>query len=144
MRAITQSDTGLMRWVAFGAAALVAALYFLIGAGVLPIGKPADGSTGDLVGFGLMLGGIFVAVALIALRAHARRWWVAIAGLQVVVLVGYFAFASFREPPLEAWGLTIKALQAALLLAAIGLAVGRESGRANVSAGPRIAPASRA
>jgi hypothetical protein len=116
-----------MRWVAFSAAAAAAALYFLIGAGVLPIGTPADGSAGDLLGFGLTLGGTFAAIALLTLRARARRWWLAIAGIQVVVLVGYFAFASFREPQVEAWGLSIKALQAVLLLAAIGFVLRGET-----------------
>jgi len=118
MRAITVAEWGSARGVAFVAAAGASILYFLIGLGALEIGRPVDGSTGDLLGFGLTLGTTFALVALLAVRARARRWWVAIGALQVLVIAGYLAFASFREPPVEPWGLTIKVLQAVLLVVA--------------------------
>ena len=126
---------GPARLVAMGAALVTALLYILVGAGVLPIGRPADGSASDLVGFGVTLGGTFIIIALLSWRVRARVAWVAIAAIQLITIVGYFAAMSLREPPIELWGLMIKACQAVVLLAAgyvllahrpVALDIGRE------------------
>jgi len=108
---------GSAQAVAAGASALAALLYALIGLGVLAIGRPADGSAGDLVGFGVTLGGTFGIAAVLLTRFRSRVLWGAIAILQVIVLVGYFAFAGLREPPIELWGVAIKVCQGVVLLA---------------------------
>ena len=108
---------GTARAVAVGASALTALLYALIGLGVLTIGRPSDGSAGDLVGFGVTLGATFAIAALLLARLRSRALLVAIAALQVIVLVGYVAFAGLREPPVELWGIAIKVCQGVVLLA---------------------------
>jgi hypothetical protein len=47
--------------------------------------------------------------------------WAAVAVVQVIVLVGYVAFSSYREPPVELWGTLIKVTQAVILVAVIYL-----------------------
>jgi hypothetical protein len=108
---------GTAQAVAVGGSALAALLYALIGLGVLAIGRPADGSAGDLVGFGVTLAGTFALSALLLARIRSRAFLFAIVALQVIVLVGYFAFAYLREPPIELWGVVIKVCQAVVLLA---------------------------
>jgi hypothetical protein len=100
---------------AAGVAATTAIIYFLIGFEVLAIGQPADGSEGDILGFGLASGAAYLIIAglLVAVR---RRWaWIAIALFVAITIVIYFAAAGVREPPFETWGLLIKALQVILM-----------------------------
>ena len=112
------------------ASAAAAVLYVLIGVGLLSIGTAASGEAPDLLSFGLTMGVTFAVVTALLLRFRSRRLWVAIAVLQLVVIVGYFAMANIRTPPVEVWGLLIKACQAIVLVAAGMLALrGRESGR---------------
>ena len=129
------------RWVAVLAAAATAALYGLIGLGVLPIGVPADGSPPDLVGFGLGLGGIFALVAVSVALVRHRAVLAVAAALQVLVIVGYFALASVREPQFEVWGLVVKGCQAVLLVA-VGymLLAGRRTGLRGIGARTTTAP----
>jgi peptidoglycan/LPS O-acetylase OafA/YrhL len=112
------------RWVAAGASAVAAALYLLIGFGVVSVGESTTaGGAPDLLAFGLMTGGAFaVAAALLALR-ESRILWIALAALNVIVIVGYVAAASIRSPSYEPWGLGIKACQAVALVAVVYLAV---------------------
>jgi hypothetical protein len=46
-----------------------------------------------------------------------------IALFQLLPLIGYVAFASFREPPFELWGVLIKVCQVIVLVAASTLAI---------------------
>ncbi len=112
-----------VRYLAAAAAAAAAVLYLLIGAGVLSVGTAASGEATDLFSFGAMAGGTFAIVAALLLRFRSRPLWVAVGALQVVVIVGYFAVADVRTPPIEPWGLLIKASQAVVLLAVIALAI---------------------
>lgn len=68
---------------------------------MLWIGDPTTGEVTDLLSFGVTMGGLFAAVALVAWRATSRRLLVAIAVVQVIVILGYFAFAELRTPAFE-------------------------------------------
>jgi hypothetical protein len=120
------------RWVGTAAAALSAMLYALIGVEILTIGDARSGEN-DLLAFGLTAGIAFVLVALVVAFAKSR-WLLSLAGLfDVVVLVGYFAFAEMREPAFELWGLFVKLCQM-IVLAAIAYVLvrwpkGRSVGR---------------
>jgi hypothetical protein len=50
------------------------------------------------------------------------------------VIVGYFAVAGIREPPVELWGLLVKASQVVLLIAIGYLFVRVRSGEPDASA----------
>jgi len=64
----------------------------------------------------------FVGAVLVGL-ADRRIVYLGGAVVQVVVLVGYFAMASVREPRYDAWGLTMKAAQAVMLCVLVLLAL---------------------
>lgn len=110
---------GMPRGLAAVAALAAAALYFLIAAGVLDIGKSTNGQDPGLFEFGMLMGGIFVVVAAVLLRSRSRLLWIGIAVLQVIVLVGYVLAAQIRIPAFEVWGLVIKACQL-VVLAGVG------------------------
>jgi hypothetical protein len=109
--------TTVARYVAVACTAIAAILYLAIGFGVVSVGKPASGQAPDLLPFGLMVGGTFAVAAALLAVVRSRVVWVAVAALQIVVIVGYFALASVREPPFESWGLLVKLFQAIVLVA---------------------------
>ncbi|MBD0293190.1 MAG: hypothetical protein ICV70_06405 [Jiangellaceae bacterium] len=108
---------------AAAAAAAVAVLYLLIGFGTLDIGSSADGSAGDLLGFGLSSGGVFALIAVVLLVVRRRWIWILIALFDALVIGVYFAAAELRDPPFELWGLLIKFLQLLVFVAVSYLAV---------------------
>lgn len=112
-----------MRYLAAALAALTAVLYYLIGLEVLWVGESTNGQDPGLLGFGLVVGTTFlVAAALLVLSE--RRWvLVAVGLLQVIVLVGYVAAASIRDPSFAPWGLVVKAPQLLILIIAAYLLV---------------------
>lgn len=116
-------STTRIRTLGAGAAALAASVYLCIGLGVLSIGTATSGQAPDLLSFGVTMAVMFAVVAGVLLRFHARPLAFAVAGLQVLVIAGYFAMAGIRTPPVEPWGLLIKVLQAVVLVAAVLLAV---------------------
>jgi hypothetical protein len=104
------------RAVAMAAAAASAILYVLIGFEVLDVGTSTSGAN-DILGFGLMMGAVYALIAVV-LALVSRTWvlatvWV----LDLIVIAGYFTFAGLREPPFEAWGFLVKAVQLVLLVA---------------------------
>jgi peptidoglycan/LPS O-acetylase OafA/YrhL len=108
-------DRRRVRLVAASASALMAAIYFLIGLGVLGIGGSKSGEMVDLTVFGFSAGTAFLILAGL-LAFTDRRWlWILAAIFQVWVYVIYFGVAGSREPPFEIWGLTLRAIQIALL-----------------------------
>ncbi len=123
----------LVRYFASAAAAATAALYLLIGFGVLWVGEAAAGGTPDLLGFGLVTGGTFAAAAIALLVMHSRLVLLAVALLQVVAIVGYVAMSDLRTPPFEPWGLLVKACQV-FVLVAVGYLFVRGPEHASVSA----------
>jgi hypothetical protein len=114
-------DRRSVRVVAAAASALMAAIYFLIGLGVLGIGGSTSGEMVDLTMFGFSAGTAFLVLAgLLALTD--RRWlWILAAILQVWVYVIYFGVAGSREPPFEIWGITLRVIQIVLLAGLIYL-----------------------
>jgi hypothetical protein len=105
-----------VRAVAIAAAAITAVLYVLIGFEVLNVGTAKSG-TNDILSFGLLMGAVYGVIAVMLALASWRWLLAAIAVLDALVIVGYFAAAGVREPPFELWGLLVKAAQAVLLVA---------------------------
>lgn len=103
-------------------AALMAAIYFLIGAGVLQVVTPND-DPGFLFVFGASAGGAFLLGALLLMRFDHRWLWILGAALQVFVFWGYFTVASDRTPAFEPWGITLRIVQVPLLIALLYLAI---------------------
>jgi hypothetical protein len=124
--------------VAIGTSVVTALLYVLVGFEVLYVGESTSGSDPGLLGFGLSAGAVFFASAGL-LAMVERRWaWIAVALLNAVVILGYFAMAGVREPPFEWPGLAIKALQLVTLVAVLALAVrGRVVHQPRMQAHPR-------
>lgn len=133
--------TSVVRTAAIGASLVAAALYLLIGFGILDIGESADGGNPGLFEFGAMMGAVFGITAVLLWFVRSRILWVAVAVIQVIVLVGYVAFASYREPPFDLWGLVIKGAQAVILAAMVYLVVrGRETESTTTSTPTPTAP----
>jgi hypothetical protein len=108
-----------VQYVAAAAAAAAAILYFLIGFGVLDIGTGADGTSKDLLGFGVTAGTVFAVVAVLPLLVPRRFLLILIALFDAAVITVYFVVAEIREPPVELWGILIKAFQVVLLGAVV-------------------------
>ena len=113
-----------MRRAGAVASLAAAALYLLIGLEVVTISTDTT-ATSDIFGFGALMAAVYAGLALLLLRSGARTTLLAVAIVQVVTLVGYVAVASVRTPPFEPVGLTIKALQIAMLPAVAYLALRR-------------------
>ena len=112
-----------VRYLAAASAATMAAIYFLIGLGVLDIGGSSTGEQVDLGMFGASAGSAFLMIAVLAL-ATDRRWiWAVAAIFQVFVFATYVGTSAIREPPFELWGLTLRLLQLALFGALVYLSV---------------------
>ena len=63
------------------------------------------------------------------------RWVLGVVAIvDALVFIGYFALAGVREPPVELWGLLVKASQLVLLGAMAYLLVHREEAAHNRSA----------
>jgi hypothetical protein len=104
-----------IRHFAAAMAAVVSALYFLIGFQIVTVIEPPD----DQGAFALPAGIAFALGALVILAVDTRWVWIAGAIVQALIILMYFAVSSQREPAFEEWGITIRVAQA-LLLAALG------------------------
>lgn len=124
----TRRHVDTARLVAAAAALVAAGLYLLIGLGVLDIGESTQAAAAtDLFAFGAMMAATFAVVAALLWRLRSALLWAAVAVLQVIVLVGYVAFANVRDPAFDPWGILIKICQAIVLVAMAYLLVrGRE------------------
>jgi hypothetical protein len=119
-------STSVVRAVAVGASLVAAALYLLIGFGIVDIGE-SEGSDPALIQFGLLMGAIFAITAGLLWFVQTRLVLIAAAVVQVIVLIGYVAVASSREPAFELWGILVKVAQAVVLVAVAYLFIrGRE------------------
>ena len=103
-------------------AAVVAALYLIVGFEVVRVDGIADVEPGPAVPL-VIAGVLFAALAALLFVVRRRIVWVLGAALQVLVIVGYVAISSERDPAFEPWGLTIKVLELALLVALSALAL---------------------
>ena len=107
------------RTIRYGAAvvaAMMAAIYFLIGLGVLDVGG-SDSDRAFLWVFGALAGGAFL-LGTVLLVGVDRRWvWVAGLLFQVFVYWAYVDVSKTRTPPFETWGITLRIIQLPLLVA---------------------------
>ncbi len=111
-----------IRYGAAAVAAIMAAIYFLIGLGVLNVGG-TNSDRAFLWVFGALAGGAFLLGAVL-LVAVDRRWvWVAGLLFQVFVYWAYVDVSKTRTPPFETWGITLRIIQLPLLIALGYLAV---------------------
>jgi hypothetical protein len=98
------------------------AIYLLIGAGVVSVGRSTQGGTTDLFAFGALMGVVSIAIAVaVWLLPTSRFVLIGVAILELVALLGYVAVAGVREPPFELWGLAIKFFQATVLISIVYL-----------------------
>ena len=124
------------RRLAVVASLAAGAIYLLIALGVVSVGASTQEAATDLFGFGLIMAGVSVAVALgLWLFATSLVVLAGAAIVELIALVGYVA-ASLREPPFELWGMSIKVFQA-IALVAIGYLLVRGRRTAQVAAGTR-------
>ncbi len=105
-----------VRYLAAGASAATALLYFGIGLGVLRIVDKPTADTPDLFAFGAAAGAAFVLGAVLLLALDHRGVWLIGALFQVGVIGMYVAVSPQRTPPFEQWGILIKALQVTILV----------------------------
>lgn len=110
---------------------LVTAVYGLLAAGVLDLGAADSGELGILGVAGvvhlLLAAGLWLWPRRVLLSATVL--------LQLALAALYVAIAPERDPSYEVWGLTIRALSAALVVLAI-LAMVRGAGRTDASTDP--------
>jgi hypothetical protein len=113
-----------IRYAAAAVAAVMAALYFLIGLGVLKVvdAPSADGAP-DMLVFGASAGAMFLLGAILLFGLDRRPLWVIGAILQVLVAVMYVTVAPSRQPNFEIWGITLRILQIPLFAALVYLAL---------------------
>jgi hypothetical protein len=111
-----------IRYGAALASATIAAIYYLIGLGVLTVVTPAANDPSMAV-FSLSAGSAFLLGAVLLVAFDRRLLWVLGAVLQLLVVWGYFAVAPDRTPAFEAWGITLRIIQLPLFAALVYLAV---------------------
>jgi hypothetical protein len=113
----------------------MAAIYYLIGLGVLNIGGSTTGEMVDLRVFGGGAGTAFLVLATL-LFATDRRWIWAIALLfQVFVYLIYVSTSSSREPAFETWGISLRLLQLPVLIGLIYLTIRPTKGMSATAGG---------
>lgn len=118
--AVQQGRRRRVRYLVACLAAACAVTYVAIGAGLI---YPATEDPQGLMVFGLLAGGTYalgVVACLVTDRLGAQVLGIA---LQLVVLVGYFAVSGARTPPFEPVGLVLTAVQVAILVALLWLAL---------------------
>lgn len=115
-------DRQRLRSIGALASGTMAAIYYLIGLGVLGIGGSKSGESVDLAIFGFSAGTAFLVQALLLLRTDRRWVWVLSAVFQVWVAIVYVMVSGTREPPFELWGIVLRILQVPLLSVTVYLA----------------------
>jgi hypothetical protein len=100
----------------------MALIYYLIGLGVLSIGRTTTGESADPAGFGFGAGTAFLILTLLLLLTDRRWLWTLAAVVQVLAFIMYFAVSGVREPAFEMWGILLRMLQVVLLGTLIYLA----------------------
>lgn len=115
-------DRRTIRYVAAALAAAMAAIYYLIGVGVLIPVQPSVGDEGGLLFFGASAGSAFLLGAVLLIAFDRRALWILGVALQVFVVWGYFAVAPSRTPNFEIWGITLRIIQVPLIVALAYLA----------------------
>ncbi len=126
-----------VRYGAALVAASMAAIYVLIGLGVLEVVE-AQPAGSDLFGFGMAAAGLFLVGAALLVTFDRRPLWLIGAVLQVLVAALYVAVSVSRDPPFETWGVTLRLLQVPLFAALVYLALNRAT--ADVRGAPAVGP----
>lgn len=121
-------DRRQVRYLAGIAAGAMAAIYFLIGLGVLQVVEPGSATEGspDMLVFGASAGAMFLLGAVLLLAVDRRFLWVGGAILQVLVFAMYLVVSQQRTPAFELWGITLRVIQVPLFAALVYLALRRE------------------
>jgi hypothetical protein len=126
-----------VRYIAGSAAAAMAAIYYLIGLGVLNIG---GSTTGEMVDLGVFGGGAGTAFLILAalLFTTDRRWiWAIALVFQVFVYLIYVTASGGRDPAFEMWGITLRLLQLPVLIGLIYLSI-RPTHRSSAQVGGTV------
>ena len=119
------TDTAVrVRRAAAGTAGIIAVLYVLTGTGWVAV--TAEQPPGVIPP--LLVGAVaYALLSALLILARGRGPLIAGVALQVPALLLYVAIAAERIPAFEVWGLTIKALQVALLAVCLALIAGTRS-----------------
>lgn len=133
-----QLNRRTVRYAAAGLSAAMAAVYFLIGIGVLHVVETHPGDP-SLLSFGLPASGAFLLGSLLLVLFDRRALWILGAVLQALVVLGYFAVAASRTPAFEVWGIALRLIQIPLFVALVYLIVRapERAGRASRTAATR-------
>lgn len=123
IRDVRSSRRRTVRYLAAAASLATALLYFGIAAGVLVVVEESTADAPSMFEFGASAGVAFVLGALLLLALDHRGLWLPGGLLQVGVIVMYIAVGPQRSPSFEVWGLLIKALQVAILVALAWLTI---------------------
>lgn len=114
-----------IRSFAAAVSASMAAIYFLIGAGVLQVVTADAAGDMSLLFFGLSAGSMFLLGAILLIAIDRRILWILGTAFQILVIWGYFAVAPDRTPAFETWGILLRTVQLPLLAALLYLAIQR-------------------
>ncbi len=123
-------STATLQHAAAGIATLIAVLYGLIWAGVLPVVTEAEPGELGILGFA---GVVFLVLAALLWRLKSRVLWVGTAVVQVPMIWMYVVIGAEREPAFEIWGISIRVAQVALIGVLIALVVRATNQRRNRS-----------
>jgi hypothetical protein len=107
-----------VRYLAAGAALLMATLYALIGFGVLDVGGTTQASASeapDMWVFGVSAATAFLISAIVFLTVDRRWVWVAAIVFNVLVFAMYIAVSAMRAPAFEVWGMALRLIQFVLI-----------------------------
>jgi len=108
-------------------AAVMAAVYYLIGLNVLHVVEGAQDDPQAMLAFGVPAGTMFLIGAVLLTTQDRRILWIVGACLQVLVFAMYISVAPTRTPAYEIWGITLRAIEIPLAIALAWLALtGRE------------------
>jgi hypothetical protein len=108
----------IIRFIAAGLAAIIAAIYLMIGFNIITVlDTPADQVFGFPAALAYALG-----IALM-IRFDRRIIWILGAVLQVFVVYMYFSLAGQRSPAYEIWGILLRVVQGVLLITLAFLSV---------------------
>jgi phosphatidylserine synthase len=106
-----------IRRLAAGLCVAVSGMYLLIGTQVVTvIDEP-----GDQPGFAIPAAIVFAIGAVLLITLDRLAVWAVGAALQVPFIAMYLAVAAERTPTFEAWGISIRVLQVAILAALLRL-----------------------
>lgn len=105
--------------VAAALAALNTVVYALIFAGVLSVGRADEGELGILG----VAGVVYLALAAVLWFVPRPLVWAGATLMQLLVIAMYVAIAPERDPSFEVWGISLRVLQVAMVVALVTLLV---------------------